>query len=169
MAQTLTNLAKHVNGQVIGDANCLIDSVATLTNARPGQISFLTNSAYKNDLKETRASAVILSQDLAAICPVAALIVDNPRAAYARIAQFLNPEPMQPKGVHSTAWVDPSAQIDPSVSIGPCSVIEADAVLAAGVVIGPNCVVGKAANVGEGTRLVASVTLCHHVNIGKRV
>lgn len=46
MAYTLAELAKHVNGTVIGDCNSFVSEVATLETAREGQLSFLANRKY---------------------------------------------------------------------------------------------------------------------------
>ena len=60
MVWTLGKLAELVHGQVKGDESVTIDSVATLADARQGQISFLTSKKYKPFLKTTKASAVII-------------------------------------------------------------------------------------------------------------
>ncbi|MDQ2695806.1 MAG: UDP-3-O-(3-hydroxymyristoyl)glucosamine N-acyltransferase, partial [Pseudomonadota bacterium] len=42
-------------------------------------------------------------------------------------------------------------------------------VLGPGVFVGPVCVVGEGAVLGEATRLMANVTVCHGVRLGRRV
>ena len=59
-AYTLAELAEHVGARVEGDSSISVTSIATLTNAESGQISFLSNSKYRSQLSETKASAVIL-------------------------------------------------------------------------------------------------------------
>ena len=78
MAYTLAELAQHVNGRVVGDETCVVQTVATLTGAQSGSVSFLTNPAYKDQLNNTKASAVILREQDAGYCNVNAIIVDDP-------------------------------------------------------------------------------------------
>ena len=91
MSYRLAKLAEKVGARLVGDPEILIDSVCTLRTARAGSISFLSNYLYKRHLMDTKASAVILSADALADCPVAALVTDNPYLAYARIVDLLNP------------------------------------------------------------------------------
>ncbi len=151
------------------DAATIITGVAPLDRAEPGQLSFLTHSRYRQFLAVTRASAVILSTEDAVACPAPALVADNPHVAYAQAAALFEPIAGTRRGVHPTAWVSPSAQIAADACIGPHCTVEADAVVGAGVIVGPNCVIGEQAVLGAGTRLVAQVTICHRVRLGRRV
>lgn len=169
MSFKLGELAKVLGAQVEGDADCRIEGVATLDHAQPGELAFLANSKYHKYLAATKASAVILRADDAPACPGNALISDNPYLAYARAAELFEKKIEQPLGRHPSAVVDESAKIADGVRIGPGVVIEADVEIGAGVSIGPGCVVGCGACLGDESRLLANVTLCHGVQLGKRV
>ncbi len=78
-------------------------------------------------------------------------------------------QPSRHIGVHPTAWVSPEACIAADAWIGPHCTVEAGAVIETGVVVGPNCVIGEQAVIGAGSRLVAQVTVCHRVQLGRRV
>ncbi len=58
-----------------------ITGLATLQAAVPGQISFLANPSYAKYLKDTRASAVIVSSAAADDVPTNVLLLDNPYLA----------------------------------------------------------------------------------------
>lgn len=169
MPWTLAQLAKHVNAELKGDGKCEIHSVATLLNAGPGQISFLTNSKYKDDLYKTRASAVIIHPDAAGDCPVGALIVQNPHAAYARIAQLLYPAALEQTGIHVSAQIGANAEIADTAVIAANAVIDDGAVIANGAYIGANAFVGRNTKIGSDSRILANVTICDNVQIGNRV
>jgi UDP-3-O-[3-hydroxymyristoyl] glucosamine N-acyltransferase len=167
---TLGEISAAVGAQLRGgDAAVLVTGVATLQKAGPTQISFLTNTRYRQFLGKTRACAVILSQQDANSSAVPALICANPQLTYVRVASLFAPPISLRSGIHPTAWVSPSAKVAASAWIGPHSTVEAEAVIASHVYVGPNCVVGEAALLGEGTRLVASVTICYGVSLGQRV
>lgn len=169
--KTLSDLAAYVGGVVQGNAECVITGVATLANAIPGDITFLSNPQYRRYLVGTQASAVILSPEDKDACTTTALVVDNPYVAYARIAAWLyaEVEGNVPSGVHPTACIDGHSSIDASASIGPHCVIEAGVEIAAHVVVGAGCFVGKNALIGEKSHLLPNVTLYSGVRLGKRV
>ncbi len=167
MASTLGELAAKVGGEVYGDAGCQVTTVASLQSARPGQISFLSNPRYKRYLATTAASAVILAREHVADCPVNALVVTNPYAAYARIAALLTPRRPAKRGVHQSAVVSGASRIHESAWIGPHSVVEEGARIGPGVSIGPGCYIGKDASIEEGGRLVGHVTICQGTEIGR--
>lgn len=169
VSYSLGELARHVGAELVGDAAIVVDHVATLEDAGSGAISFLANTRYRKYLTDTGASAVVVSPDAKADCPVAALVNPNPYLAFARIAQLLAPtEPPEP-GIHPTAVVHSQAQIASDVTIGPYAVVGEQARIGRGTVIGAGTVIGKAAVVGEQCQLAANVTVGDRVVIGARV
>lgn len=169
MPWTLAQLAKCTNAKIIGNGECEIHSVATLLNAGKGQISFFTNRKYKTQLQQTHASAVILQPDFVADCPVDALVVDNPHATYARIAQLLYQDAAVSGQVHSSAQISQDANVSETATIGANAVIDAGAVIDENVFIGANTYIGKHSRIGADSRILANVTICDNVLVGKRV
>jgi len=168
--RTLGEIAETVGAHLYGgDVATPVNGVATLQNAKAGQISFLINPRYRQFLSNTQASAVILSQRDADSCNVPMLVTDNPHVVYAHVAALFAPAPPTLRGVHPTACISPAAQIADDTWVGPHSIIEAGVILAEGVIVGPQCVVGEHAVLGSNTHLVARVTVCHRVRLGQRV
>jgi UDP-3-O-[3-hydroxymyristoyl] glucosamine N-acyltransferase len=168
LALTLAQLAAIAGGQVHGDPQVLIHRVATLQDAGPGDITFLANQRYRSQLTATRASAVILAEQDAEVCPTHCLVCPNPYLAHARVAEVLHPARTLEPGIDPTATIDPSARIGRGVRIGANCYLGPSVVLADGVDLGPNCVLLDGVEVGEGSRLVASVTLCSGTRLGAR-
>jgi UDP-3-O-[3-hydroxymyristoyl] glucosamine N-acyltransferase len=131
-------------------------------------LSFLANSRYRRQLESTRATAVILSAEDEAHCPVAALIDPNPYLAYARIATLMHPEMIPEPGIHASAVVARGAEIAPSASIGPLAVIEEGAQIGERVLVGPGCIVQMGASVGADSTLWSRVNLYPRVTLGQR-
>lgn len=169
MALTLGELAHRIDAELHGDAETIINAVATLQDAQPGEITFLAGSRYRKYLANTRATAVILSALDLDNCPVSSLVVDSPALSYARVATLLHPLPAPAPGVHANASVSPSSCIHASASVGAYCVIEAGVQIAAHVTIGPGCIIGTDATIGEHSHLVGHVTLCHATQLGRRV
>jgi UDP-3-O-[3-hydroxymyristoyl] glucosamine N-acyltransferase len=139
----------------------MLAGVAPLRTAGPGDVSFLDNCKYIAALAETRAGAVIVHPDLAALVPptAAAIVTAEPYAAWARVAVLFHPMPPGQPGVHPSAVVAADAAIDPSAEIGPLAVIGARAE------IGPRCSIGPAAIIGDGVVLGADCRIGAHASL----
>jgi UDP-3-O-[3-hydroxymyristoyl] glucosamine N-acyltransferase len=165
---TLGELAVRFGLTLRGEASLKIRAVATLSRAEPGALSFLANSRYRKQLESTRATAVLVSAEDEAHCPVAALIHPNPYLAYARIALLLHPVSSPAPGRHPSAVIGGSARIASSAYIGPLAVVEDDAQIGERVSIGPGCIVQRGARVGADSVLVSRVNLYLGVILGER-
>ncbi len=165
---TLGELAIRFGCTLRGEPDTVVTQVATLELAGSDALCFLANPKYRTHLATTRAAAVVLDENSAKECPVAALIAKNPYLTYARIAAVLHPAPSMPPGIHVTAVVDASATVEASAHVGPHAVIGAGCSVAARAVIGPGCVLGTQVSIGADTRLIANVTLCDGTRIGER-
>ena len=64
MNLTLKEIASIVNGKLIGQENCVIVGVGAIQDAMVGHISFLGNKKYTHFLKDTKASAIFVGEDI---------------------------------------------------------------------------------------------------------
>ena len=153
MSLSLASIVDVLGGTLSRPASLQIESIAPLSTAGPGDISFLSQARYRPQLLATAAACVIVRPDDLSHVPdhSVALVVDDPYLYYARLSQFWRqhhaPVPAQ---IHSSAVIDPGAFIAPGASIGPLCVVEAGA------------------RIGAGTRLASRVTVGHHCQIGER-
>jgi len=166
---TADELAQRFGLIVHGDGTVPVHGVATLSGAGQGQLTFLANSRYRNQLADSRASVVILRQEDVPAAPATALIARDPYTTFARIAALFDAPPVREPGVHASAVIDASARIAPSAHVGPFVVVGANSIIGEGAVIGPGCVIGDDCDVGAATELIARVTLVTRVRIGQRV
>ena len=116
--------------------------VATLANADTESLSFFANPAYRDALRKTAAAAVIVSEDDAGDCPVAALVAHDAYLTYARMAGVLHPVMKHTGGVHESAIVDSGARIADSAHIAARVTIGADCFVGDDAYIGPGCIIG---------------------------
>ena len=150
---SLKDLADKVKGELVGDPDLVISSIATIQNASSGCISFLANPKYKKFLKESSASAIIVSPELSSRLETPGIIAEDPYAAYAIISSMFtrHRNPYSDKSisyfVHETAEVHDSVIIGPNVYIGPeCkigrnSIVHANSSLVMSVEIGQNTII----------------------------
>lgn len=139
----LADLAQQLDAELHGDGDIVISGIASMQSATTGQITFLANSRYREQLALIKASAVVLTEADLEWCNTAALVVKDPYLTYARMAQILDTTPQPAQNIAPSAVIDPSARLGSNVAIGANAVIEADVELGDNVVIGAGCFVGK--------------------------
>lgn len=169
MSWTLSQIAEHVNGQVVGDPDYTIRSVGTLTHAGPEDLSFLANNKYRKFLASTSAGAVIVAAGAEADITTNLIVVEDAYVAYAQAASLMYPIPKAAPGIHPSAWVHPEARLADNVSIAAQVTIEQGAVIADGASIGPGSVIEADVSIGRDSVIKANVTLCREVQVGERV
>ena len=166
---SLSAIAEIVDARLVGNPDQLIVGLATLQDAGPHQLSFLSSSQYRKHLGATGAGAVLLTESDAENFPGNALIVGNPYVAYARLSRRFDPKPVATPGIHPSAVVDADAVIDPTASIGPGAVISSGAQVCAGTVVGAQCFIGARSVIGCDGWVAPHVSIYHDVQIGDRV
>jgi UDP-3-O-[3-hydroxymyristoyl] glucosamine N-acyltransferase len=156
-----------------GERNPDIESVAALTEAVSGQISYVESAKYASEMEHTQASALILPLDetLQAQADrqgIAWCATADPRLLFAAtIAIFYQPY-RPPVEIHSTAVIDPSVQLGQDVSIGPNVVIYPNVIIGDRVCIHGNVVIYPGVIIGEDTLLHGNCTIHERTHIGNR-
>ncbi len=168
MAVSLGVLAERYGCKLHGPPDVQVDRVVSLQSGGDGGLSFFTNPALGAALKDTTATAVILAAADVEVCPVAALVAENPYLVFARVAAELHPQPPLQQGVHASAVVADDCTIPESCQMSAGAVIETGVVFGERCYVGPNCVVGRHSVFGADTRLLAGVLVCHEVRMGDR-
>ena len=164
----LAEIAQHIDAALIGNPATSIHNIATLINAREGDLTHLSNPYYRAYLPATQASAVILSSDDAEQCPVNALVVDNPSIGYAKASQLFERPNAISQGISDRTEIDSTAQIGEDVAIGPFVSIGPHAVLGDRVKIGAHSTISANSHIGQDSYLHSSVCIYDGVFVGQR-
>jgi UDP-3-O-[3-hydroxymyristoyl] glucosamine N-acyltransferase len=167
-AKTLSELARHVGGTVVGDANTLIQSASTLARAAEGQISFLANEKYEKQLLSTRASAVIVKQ--ACDAPIPQLVAPDPYYAFMQIVVLLHGHRQHKKiGISKKASLADSARIGNDCDIYDFAVISENAKIGDNCKVYPGAFVGEDVSIGNDCIIYPNVVIYDGCKIGNRV
>lgn len=165
---TLGFIVELFGGELIGDADVMVNQVAPLSSAVSGNISFLSNPKYRRQLQNSKAGAVILGVAERDATDLPRILSDNPYAYFAKVSALLNPRHVEVSGIHSTAIVDPTATIPVSATIGAFAFVGAGVKLGEHTVIGSGCYLGEGVEVGDGSLFYPQVVVYHGCVIGKR-
>ena len=167
---TVEELARKLGLVFEGDGSCPIKGIAGISDAEPGDITFVANPRYASDAAQTKASAVIVSKDWARPCSAAAMLrADDPDKAFAQAAAFFAPPPVVPvPGVHPTAVVAKDVKLGADVSVGPYCVLEPGVKVGDRTILYAGCYLGHGVIVGADTKLYPHVTVREYCQIGSR-
>jgi UDP-3-O-[3-hydroxymyristoyl] glucosamine N-acyltransferase len=170
MAHRLGELAQLVQGQLSGNAELEIAGVNDLGRAEADQISFLGNPRYIKQALQSKAGAILVPLQAEGQFPNALIRVENPSAAFAKIAALFTPAPVTwPEGIHPTAVIAPGVKLGRDVQIGPQVTVEEGVELGDRVHLGAGSYVGHDSVIGAESFIYPNVTIRERSRIGQRV
>lgn len=140
----LSQIAAHIGVECAKEME--IVGINTLKDATENELSFLDNPKYLNDLKTTRAAAVLLTKENAPHAPsrVTTLVTNEPYLKLALATKlFARPafEVGEPESIDESAQIMPNAYIGKGAKIGKNCVVMSGAYIGDYSIIGDNTVV----------------------------
>jgi len=165
---TLRDIAESIGGTVIGDDQVLIGGINSLFLAEKGEISFLSDPRLKDQIKGTKASAVIV-KELTSLYQGPQLISPNPYLAYARVATIFAPPVPRFPGLSEKAIIGEGTHLGKDVSVYPFVYVGQEAVIGDEVVLFPGVYVGDRVTIGDRSVIYPNVAIMSDCIIGKEV
>ncbi len=160
-------MAGWVGGRVEGDPDRLVSGVATLEEAGPDDLSFLTNARYREAALVSGAGVVLVGEAL--LIPGRELLVaPDPYFALAEILDRMHPEARPAPGISPDARVAAGAVLGAGVTIGPFAVLGAGVRLGDRAIVGAGAVIGDGATVGDDSVVMPRVVLYAGTIVGAR-
>lgn len=138
---TLNEIAKALEIQC--DNEIEISGLNTLIDSDNSELTFLENKKYINDLKETKAAAVLVKEELASQVPegTIALICEEPYLKLAYASKLFAPNVVETTG--EECIVGENTIIMDNVYLGKDSSIGDNCTIMAGAFIGDNVTIGN--------------------------
>jgi UDP-3-O-[3-hydroxymyristoyl] glucosamine N-acyltransferase len=164
----LKEIADLIGGEIVGDGEIDITGVAGISDAKGGDITFLSSTRLLNELKNSRASAVIVKGHVKGL-EIPQVVTRNPHHAFAQLLSrfYIKPHPCM--GVNKNAFVSDTAIIGQDVTIYPFAYISDSVNIGSGTVIYPGVFIGKNSSIGEKCLIYPNATIREGVVIGSRV
>jgi UDP-3-O-[3-hydroxymyristoyl] glucosamine N-acyltransferase len=167
---TLSEIARLIDGTIIGDGNVQISGIAKIEDAKKGDITFQANPKYSKYLKTTQASAVIVPMEIQESFDVSLIKAKNPYFAFLQVVNIFFPSvPLVEKGIHDTVMIGEETELEEDLSIGPNVIIGKKCRIGKGTIIMPGVVVGDEVVIGEDCTIHANVCLRERVVLGNRI
>lgn len=167
-AKTVSELAAHVGGRVLGDGSIAIQRVASLDSASEGDIAYVEDERLFEAANQTKASCLITSSgaDIEVPCRID---VKNPKLAFALIAEVLHPPKQRAPQVHGTAVIAGNAKIGDDVFVGAFVCIGENSVVGDRTQIRAGAKIGENVEVGSDCVIHPNVVVYDNITIGNRV
>ena len=166
---TVRAIQTRIGAGLTGAGDAVITGVNALELAQPGELSFAESAKYVPQVRQSRASAVIVPQAFPAIEGRTLLRVDQPRLAFFKVVYLFHPQARVSRGVHRKAVVAPDVELGEGVTIRECAVIRSRARIGAGTVIESGAHIGEGVVIGESCYIGPNVVIMFGSRLGHRV
>jgi len=167
--KNLGEIAAYIGGEVSGDASITIKGLNGITEAGPGEITFIANPRYRRYLSSTKASAIIAPYDIERPPQQNMIYVKDPYVAFGKLLAWFYPEEKEAPAISPAAFIDPTAQVSSEATVYASVYIGPRAKISKGVVLHPGVVIGHDVKIGEGSILYPNVVVYPRCIIGARV
>ena len=157
MQFTAKQIADFIGGRVEGNENATVSTFAKIEEGKEGAITFLSNPKYTPYIYETKASIVLINEDVQLEKPVSATLirVKNAYECVAKLLQMYAASLPKKTGVHPLAFVSESAQIGKDVYIGPFTFVGEGVKIGDGSIINPNVTIYDGCQIGKNVTIHA--------------
>ncbi len=166
---TVQELADLVGGTATGATDRRITGVASIPHARPGDIVFVEQARFLDQLGESQASAAIVYQGANVDTQMATIESPFPALAMAKVTDFLYPRRRHFTEVSAAANIGENVELEAGVGVAPGVHIGDGAHIGAGTEIHPNATIGAGTRIGANCVIYAGVHIYHECQIGSRV
>ncbi|WP_455378863.1 UDP-3-O-(3-hydroxymyristoyl)glucosamine N-acyltransferase [Petrachloros mirabilis] len=165
---TVAQIHQLVGGTLHGDSQIVLKHLASLKEATPQTLSFITNDKIAGAAGSINAGALLVHRYLPEFS-MPQIVVQNPLLAFAQVAQQYFMQPAAPRGVSSEITRGSDILIGPDPSIWPFVTLEDRVRIGARVTLYPGVFVGADSSIGDDTVLHPNVIVREGCSIGARV
>lgn len=173
MQFTALQIATLLKGSIEGNPEAKVSHVAKIEEAGEGSLSFVANPKYEEYLYTTKASIIIVNDDLELHGEVIPTLI-RVRDAYSSFALLLEKynEMLSRKGKHGIeqpSYMSKTVTMGKDVYIGAFSYIGENVIIGDRVRIYPGCYIGDNVILDEDACIFAGVKIYDGCSIGARV
>lgn len=169
MEFSLGEIAHLLGGEVEGDHQAKVNTVARIQEGKPGSISFLANEKYEPYIYSTDSTAVLVSRSFAPRkgLKTSLIRVDDPYVSLSVLLQaYERMTRLDKQGREAPCFVAESAKLGEGHYVGAFAYIGEGAVIGNQVKIYPQAYIGDGVIIGDHTVIYPGVKIYHGSKIG---
>ncbi len=164
-------IAGFLGGEVIGDKETKVWTIAKIEEGKEGALSFLANPKYEHYLYTTESSIVMVNKSFEPKEPVRATMirVEDAYACFAKLLELYVANKPQKKGISPQAAIHETATLGEDCYVGEFAVIGENVKIGNGCKIYPQVYVGDNVTLGDQVVLNAGAKIYEGCVVGNRV
>ncbi|MCX7716589.1 MAG: UDP-3-O-(3-hydroxymyristoyl)glucosamine N-acyltransferase [Endomicrobia bacterium] len=166
---TLKEIAKILDGKLLGDGSIIINNINDLQKAQQNEICFIRNKKYYNLINTTKASAIVVGEEIDNVS-IPQVIVDDVDISFIKFLNIVYSNKQNfYQGIHPTVIFGENVKLYKNVSIGPYCVISDNVEIKEHTVLTSFVFVGSNTKIGSNTIIYPQVSIREDVVIGSNV
>jgi UDP-3-O-[3-hydroxymyristoyl] glucosamine N-acyltransferase len=160
-----------LNGELEGNPDEVVYSLAKIEEGKKGALSFLANPKYEAFLYTTEASVVIVNKSLVLEKPVSSTLirVEDAYSAFSVLLEKYNTIKLNKYGIEEPSHISKSAKVGKDCYVGAFAYIGNNAVIGDNVKIYPQVYIGDNVTIANNTTLFSGVKVYSDCVIGSNV
>ena len=168
MEFTAAAIASFLKGEIDGNPEVNVSTVAKIEEGHEGALSFLANPKYEHYIYSTKSSIVLVNKTFVPSDKINATLikVENAYESFASLLRLVDQSRPRKKGIHPQAIIEPSARLGTDVYIGPFVYIGEKCIIEDGCSLYPNVYIGDNTQLGKNCTLNPGVKIYHDCIIG---
>jgi len=169
MEFTAATIAGFLKGEIEGNPDIKVNTIAKIEEGQIGALSFLANPKYEHYIYETKSSVVLVNKSFVPAAKIDATLirVENSYEAFASLLRLVDQARPRKKGIHPTAIIEATAKVGSDVFIGPYAYIGENCVVGDGCSIYPQVYIGDNTKIGNNCTINPGVKIYHDCLLGE--
>jgi len=163
MQFSASQIAGMLSGEVVGNPEVTVSSLAKIEEGKPGTLTFLSNPKYTEYIYSTGASVAIVASDFTPEKSLPAQLtlikVADPYACFAKLLEAYNQLRQPQAGISKMAHVSASAVVADEVYMGEFVSVGERVSIGKGCKIYPQVYIGDGVQIGDGTTVYPGVRI----------
>ena len=167
----VTEIAKFLNGEIVGDENIRVSNVSKIEEGKPGTLAFLANLKYENFLYTTNASVVLVNKNFVPKENVNATLikVEDAYQAFASLLElYTQAKELLKTGIEQPSFIDSTASVGEDIYFGAFAYIGKNSKIGNKTKIYPQVYIGDNVTIGNDCILYSGAKIYSDTVIGNR-
>ncbi len=169
MEFSAATIAGFLNGEIEGNPDIVVNTIAKIEEGHKGALSFLANPKYEQYIYTTGSSIVLVNKTFIPSAKIDATLirVENAYEAFASLLRLVDQARPRKKGIHPTAVIEPTAIVGKDVYIGAYTYIGDNCQIGDESSVYPHVYIGDNSKLGRKCTLYPGVKIYHECILGE--
>lgn len=171
MEFTAEMIAGFLEGEIVGDKNAKVWTIAKIEEGTNGALSFLSNPKYESYIYDSESSIIIVNKSFEPQREVKATLikVEDAYGCFAKLLELYAANKPRKKGISPQAYISESAKVGDDCYIGEFASVSDKATIGKGCLIYPRVYIGDNVKIGDNVTLYPGVTIYEECVLGNNV